>query len=276
MSKMSVLFHQKEHKYESVDLFEKINWVGVTTLVSKFKTPFNAKEVAIKSSQKKGSKWYGISPATILKIWEAETLRSTTLGSWYHDGEEQYLLSRDSISIGEHKYVIQKPIFNSEGIKIAPDQKLLPGTIYPEHFCYLKTIGVCGQSDRVEVTPNNVLNILDYKTNKEIELKSFVNWEGRSKRMLPPLYHIDDSNFWHYALQLSIYAYIILKHNPQLKVGELKIEHIIFEEAGRDEYDYPITLLNEKGEPIVKDKVLYKLPYLKNEVELILEHKKAA
>lgn len=274
---MAVLFYPKGHRYESVDLFEKINWTGVTTLVGKYKNPFNAKEVAVKSSQKKTSKWYGISPAEILKIWEGETLRATTLGSWYHDKEEVNILSKDTIHIYGADYRIQKSIYNEEGAKVAPEQKLIPGTIYPEHFVYLKGAGVCGQSDKVEVTYDNILNIKDFKTNKEIEMNSFVNWEGLSKRMLPPLYHLEDCNYVHYNLQLSIYAYIICKHNPQLKVGDLIIEHVIFEEAGRDRYDYPITLLDKNGEPIVKEIVPYKMPYLKTEVELILnDHKNAA
>jgi hypothetical protein len=60
--------------------------------------------------------------------------------------------------------------------------------------------------------------------------------------------------------------YIILKHNPKLKVGGLTIHHILFEEAGRDKYDNPITALDSNGDPVVKDIVQYDLPYLKSEV----------
>ena len=273
---MAVLFHPKNHSYESVDLFEKIKWMGVTTLVGKYKAPFDAKAQALKSSQNKKSKWYGISPVEIIRIWEGESLRSTTLGSWYHDKEEETLLSNKVINLYGAEYKVQPPIYNSEKIKVAPEQKLIPGTIYPEHFVYLKSVGVCGQSDRVECTYDNILNIRDYKTSKEIATSGYVNWEGLSKRMLPPLYHLDECEYNSYNLQLSVYAYIICKHNPLLKVGDLIIEHIIFEEAGRDKYDYPITLLDKKGEPIIKEIVPYKMPYLKTEVELIFNHFKAA
>jgi hypothetical protein len=80
-----------------------------------------------------------------------------------------------------------------------------------------------------------------------------------------PLNHLDDCNLNHYALQLSIYLFIILKHNPKLKPGTLTIHHILFEEAGRDKFDNPITALDTTGDPIVKDLVPYDLPYMKKE-----------
>ena len=40
--------------------------------------------------------------------------------------------------------------------------------------------------------------------------------------MYNPVSHLDDCNLNHYNLQLSIYAYIIKKHNPKLRVGNLK------------------------------------------------------
>jgi hypothetical protein len=45
---------------------------------------------------------------------------------------------------------IFKPSGETNGIRIAPSQKLDPG-IYPEHMVYLKSAGICGQSDLVEV-----------------------------------------------------------------------------------------------------------------------------
>ena len=67
-----------------------------------------------------------------------------------------------------------------------------------------------------------------------------------------------------------MYMYIILKHNPKLSPGSLTIHHIIFEEAGRDRFDNPISALDSYGNPIVTDVVQYDLPYLKKEaIDLI-------
>ena len=71
--------------------------------------------------------------------------------------------------------------------------------------------------------------------NKEIKKESYIDWEGISEKLSQPLSALDDCNFNHYALQLSIYMYIILKHNPKLIPGKMFIQHISFEEEGKDE-----------------------------------------
>ncbi|BCV02204.1 MAG: hypothetical protein CM15mV51_0180 [uncultured marine virus] len=76
---------------------------------------------------------------------------------------------------------IIKPIIDQNGIKIAPKQKLEEG-LYPEHLVYLKSVGLCGQADLVEII-NGTINITDYKTNKQIKEKGFKNWEGITSKM---------------------------------------------------------------------------------------------
>ena len=151
--------------------------------------------------------------------------------------------------------------------KIAPNQKLEEG-VYPEHLVYLKSAKLCGQADLVEVV-NGYINITDYKTNKEIKTKGFTNWEGITNKMFRPVNHLDDCNLNHYNLQLSIYAYIIKKHNPRLKVGKLNIQHVKFKQVGTDKNGYPI---NEhiNGEPVLDTVKMYELPYLKDEVRSLI------
>jgi hypothetical protein len=202
-------------------------------------------------------------PKGIQAHWTSETDRAITAGSWYHDQRESDLMIIDTLQRQGINIPIIKPIW--EGIvKRAPVQRLTEG-IYPEHFVYLKSAGVCGQSDRVEVIKDTV-DIIDYKTNKEIKLTSFVNWEGKSVKMSGPCSHLDDCNFNHYALQLSIYMYIILKHNPRHKPGKLMLHHVIFEKEGEDKFGNPISKKDKEGNPIVKTVVPYETPYMKSEV----------
>jgi hypothetical protein len=84
--------------------------------------------------------------------------------------------------------------------------------------------------------------------------------------MSGPLAHLDDCNYNHYALQLSIYMYIMLKHNPRYKAGKLMLHHVIFEKEGEDKFGNPIPLKNSEGNPIVKTVVPYETPYMKSEV----------
>ena len=265
---MSIIFNAEDHSYKSIDSDENINWISVTTLISKFKNPFNAEKVANKVSKKKNSKWYGIEPKKIQEIWNNESIRAMTLGTFYHDQREADMIEFDNIKRYGSTLPIFRAEFNEEGAKIALDQKLVSG-IYPELLVYLKSAGLCGQADLVEIV-NGYINITDYKTNKEIKEKGFTNWEGITSKMYKPLSHLDDCNLNHYNIQLSIYMYIILKHNPKLKPGKLIIQHVSFEKEGENAHGYPITKYDGQGEPIIKEIKIHDLPYMKEEVRSLI------
>jgi hypothetical protein len=257
---MSILkFTAQDHKYRSED---GADWLSVTSFISNFKQPFDADGIAEKCSKTKKSKWYGMTPQEIKEAWRLEAKRATDLGTWYHNQRESDICGLENMERHGHTVPIFKPI-EKDGVKYSPNQKLTDG-VYPEHMVYLKSANLCGQSDLVEVINGEVF-ITDYKTNKEIKIESFTNWEGVTQKMNPPVSHLDDCNLMHYALQLSMYMYIILKHNPKLKPGGLTIHHVIFEEQAKDKFGNPITALDANGDPIVKDIVPYELPYLKTE-----------
>jgi hypothetical protein len=264
---MSVLFKPERHQYISLDE-DNIDWISVTTLVKQLKQPFDAPTQAAKSSKNKRSKWYKMSVEDILTAWKNEGLRATELGTWYHNQREKDICGLQTLSVHDQEVPVFRPIYDQAGNKVAPSQKLTDG-IYPEHFVYLKSAGICGQSDKPEVI-NSVVDITDYKTNKEIKTQGFTNYEGITQKMLFPVSHLDDCDLNHYSLQLSLYMYIILKHNPKLRPGKLVLHHILFEEEGKDKFGYPIAKRDVEGNPIVANIVPYELPYLRTEVISIL------
>ena len=258
---MILTFKPEKHEYKSPDL--DIDWLSVTSFVAALKQPFDALKQAEKSSKNKRSKWYGMPVDHILFLWAAEGDRASLMGTWYHDQREQDLMEFTTIERHGITVPIIRPIYDDD-TKIAPKQSLEDG-VYPEHFVYLQSRGVCGQADRVEVV-NSYVNISDYKTNKEIKLVGFTNWEGITTKMLEPVAHMDDCHITHYGLQLSLYLYMILKHNPKLKPGKLTVEHIIFEEQGKDQYGYPVYKTNTEGEFMVKEVKMREVPYYRTEV----------
>lgn len=259
-----IKFIPDQHQYISLVPDDR-KWISVTTLIGMLKEPFDQLETATKCSTRKPgrwpNKWYRVPVKEIVAAWEGESNRSTELGTWYHYTKEQELYYSD-----QGVQVVQPILFN--GNKVASDQKLSEG-IYPEHLVYLDSAGICGQVDKPEVI-KGVLNIDDYKTNKEIKRQGFTNWEGISKKFLKPVQHLDDCEFNTYSLQLSMYAYIILRHNPTLTLGKLTIEHVRFEETGVDKYGYPITALVD-GQPVVKSVEKIIVPYLRKEVVSIID-----
>lgn len=263
---MMLKFKSEDHSYDSGDGTE---WTSVTRFVSQFHEEFDAASVAYKVSENKKSKWYGIPPDEIVEIWNNEAKRSTVLGDWYHNDREENLLMFDTITRHNKELQIFKPLYDGN-VKIAPDQKLVDG-VYPELLVYLNSIKLCGQSDLVEVV-NGEVHITDYKTNKEIKKEGF-SYRGKTKKLFPPVDHLDDCNFNHYALQLSTYMYIILRHNPNLKFGSMTIHHISFEKEGEDKFGFPIHKKTEDGYCVEKIDI-YDIPYLKKEVENMIKYSK--
>jgi len=265
---MEIRFNPKGHTYESIDPSKVIDWIGVTSIVSKLKEPFDADAIAPKSSKNKKSPWYGMDPEDIKAAWSSESKMAADLGRFYHDERETEITSFSTIVRKGKELPIFRTTWDGD-YKISPSQKLVEG-VYPEHLIYLKSAGVCGQSDRVEVI-NDTVDISDYKTNKEIRFESYRNWEGKAKMLLPPVSHLEDCEIVHYGLQLSLYMYMILKHNPIFKPGVLTINHVIFEEYSRNKFNQRTVVLDENKKPIVKNVVNHTVPYYANEAKAIIE-----
>jgi hypothetical protein len=260
-TKEMIQFLESTHSYTSI-VSDSKKWLSVTTVVGAMKPKFDAQVQAPKSSRNTKSKWYGMKPEDIIAAWDAEGKRSTDLGHWYHSRIEEQMLAQDSID----GLPVHRPIIQGE-YKQAPKQKLEEG-IYPEHMVYLDSVGICGQSDIVKVQEGFV-DIIDHKTSKEIRRKGYTNWEGVTTKMLKPVQHLDECEFNHYALQLSIYMYCILRHNPMLLPGKMIINHVKFVQNGIDQYGYPVVLL-ENGEPVVETIAPIVVPYMSKEVQSII------
>jgi hypothetical protein len=268
---MAVRFREENHTYESIDPNEKVDWLSVTKFVGLFKPKFDPVERSEKSSKNPRSKWYKVPPEKIREIWERETKRSTDLGTWYHKEREKDICDVETINRAGRPIPIVKPLQYIEE-KIAPEQRLSEG-IYPEHFMYLKSVGLCGQSDRVEVI-GDMVDIFDYKTNKEISTAGFKSWDGTVAKMAKPIQHLDDCHLVHYGLQLSTYLYMILKHNPLYKPGKLWIHHVTFKNCGYDEFGYPVVCRDDGDNPIPEKVVPYEVPYYRKEVEAMIKYLK--
>lgn len=260
---MSVKFYADDHKYISIDEREPIDWISVTRLIHFFKEPFDTVKMADACSKGKNPKYNKMKPEDIIALWASENKRAVNLGSWYHDQRERDLLACNTITREGRELQIVNPLMDGL-VKLAPDQQLVEG-IYPEHLVYLKSVGICGQADRIEIV-NDRIDVYDYKTNKEIKMESFVGKNGKSKKLLGPLSHLDECNYNEYALQLSTYMYIIQKHNFNLNPGKIQLDHVEFEIDHLDKNGYPVVAHDAKGDPMVKKVIPYELPYMKKEV----------
>lgn len=268
-----IYFEPKNHLYTSIKPeHSNLKWTSITSLFAGYHEKFDMNAVSKKCSNAKKGKWVGYSQKEIKQIWDDERIRAISVGNWYHDQREQDVLECQTIVQKGVELPVIKPIYDSENRKTASSQKLING-LYPELLIYMRSAQICGQADLIEVIDGKVY-VIDYKTNKEIKYKSFVNWEGMSKKMLGPLSHLDDCNFNHYALQLSAYMYMILRANPKLKPGGLTLHHVSFEKAGENEHGYPILKKDNDGNYVIDKVKEIHLPYMKQEVmDVIKNHK---
>ena len=77
------------------------------------------------------------------------------------------------------------------------------------------------------IKDGNRVKIIDYKTADKIEMKSHYEMSKKhSKKFSYPLSSIDDCNYNEYALQLSIYSWMLRQLDPTLEIVGLEIYHI--------------------------------------------------
>lgn len=140
----------------------------------------------------------------LLKEWEEKREASCIRGTAIHKEQELLHLSGQTQEI-------QK--LNLGGtFKTDTSNKIKSGVkgIYPELLLSRISedgkLRLAGQADLVIIDDMDVY-VLDYKSSKSIDTKSFYDKRLKKHSMMKyPLNNIQDTNFWHYTLQLSTYA----------------------------------------------------------------------
>lgn len=185
----------------------------------------------------------------ILDEWDNENRKSCERGTKIHaDFENSFYAKKKDISLSKFeiggKFECKQNYFELD----------IENGIYPEYLISRVSddgkLRIAGQIDLL-VKKGNKIIIADFKTNKKIETKSFFNQKTKtSVKMKFPLNNLDDVNYWHYCMQLSTYAWMIQKINPEFEIEDLVMIHIDHNDA----------------------MTIYHLPYLKDEVIKMLNH----
>lgn len=187
----------------------------------------------------------------ILDKWSEENRKSCERGTKIHkEIEESFYAHPKDISLQKFglggKFECKKDYSELD----------LEYGVYPEYLIYRESddgiLRIAGQVDLI-VKQGNEITIIDHKTNREIKQKAGFNTQTKSTaKMKYPLNNIDDSNFWHYTLQLSTYAWMLQKINPNFIIKDLILNH--YDHTGKN--------------------TLYHCEYLKHDVEKMLYHYK--
>lgn len=210
-------FDEVSHRYWCEDK----ELVSVTTLVNKFKPPFDrerwSKHVALRD---------GKTVEEVLCEWDHSRDWSCAVGTLVHSLCEEMVYASPERLLGmdlgdgvgrhaveffsDHPEIADGSRADAE-IMVCDPEFGLAGTI--DLFCSL----------------GGKTTILDWKTNKKIDKSGY-------GKMLPPIQHMPDCNFSVYSLQLNLYRRILASYGEE--VERMALVHL--REDGYKVYDVPV------------------------------------
>ena len=261
-------FYEDGHYYTYKD---KPVGISVTRFIAEYENEFNQQEVAEKVAEKNSKiindlyrisgevseqeyKMYPTSVQDILTQWKYKADFACAKGTTCHEyaqtlwSEEQYKIDRFDES-KEYYNAIEKIQYQADDfyndykdrLEHLQDELVVGSDEYDiasavDHLFYNKLTGG--------------LVLVDYKTNSTLKgYNDDIKNRKYTKKMKVPLHNIDDDSLHHYYIQLSIYKFLIEKYTG-LKVDEM---FIVYMSENIENYE------------------IIEIPYLKDEVEDILE-----
>lgn len=276
----NVAFNDENHKYFDIN-DESKQYISVTTLIGRYEQEFDKSFwSAYKTLEKLLSKdaWqlekksllaskkinkelldvYDISEndfnkaqQDILDEWDKTNREACERGTKIHaDLENSFYKAGKNVNL--QKFGIGGKF---ECRKDYSDLDLEYG-VYPEYLIYRESndgiLKLAGQIDCIVKSGNDII-LIDHKTNKKIDQKGGFNTQTKQTvKMKYPLNNLDDCNLMHYTMQLSTYAWMLQKINPNFVIKDLILNH----------YDH-------EG-----NNTLYHCEYRKHDVEKMLYHYK--
>ena len=237
------VFFQEEHYYEY-----KGNRVGVsvTRFIEQYTNEFDKWGIAEKVAKKEGK-----DINEVLDEWEYKNRFACLKGSNCHEYAQSLwskgLYHFDSFDDTQAFKIANKTIFE-QADNFYND--------YKEFYEHIQDEQVVGSTDydiasAIDHILYNKLTcgvaLVDYKTNSDIRKN-----EKYAKKMKFPLQHLKDTTLTHYFIQLSIYKYLVEKYT-----------NIQFDEMF-------IVYMSEN----IENYEIIEVPYLKDEVEKILENRR--
>jgi len=206
---VEIKFNEKQHKYYTTKVQD---FTSATTLIHKYFKPFDRDNIARRYATKHGLNFYDV-----LNKWQHEADISIELGNMVHKFCEEKLLNLDYTIkpyTDKHKNVLRVADrtvdFLLNNFEFIESEKI----IFSEEYKVAGTIDLL-------MKRNNVIYILDWKTNKKIETKNIYHKYG-----LDCISHLDDNNYTHYQLQLNLYKWLLQKENYYNCDIKLKLIHI--------------------------------------------------
>lgn len=234
-----MIFYESTHKY----IEDGQEFTPVTYFIKSFQEWVDWDKEAEKKAKK-----LGIPKEELLKQWETNRNNASEKGTRFHKKmEDKYLISTEGIQVNDT--ILPVSYVNTiDGVKEDKSIKLEDNTVYTEKMIWSNKYKICGTADLVEVVDGKI-NIKDYKTNAKLEFEAWKHPLKGSKKLKYPVNSLDDCNGSIYQLQLNVYMYMLLMQNRHLKMGDMTLLHVVFEEGSENEFKMiPYTV-----KPLIKE-----------------------
>lgn len=173
-----ISFDKDSHTYT----YKGEQFDGITSWISNYTKPFDKQKISKAYGRK-----HGMSQDEVLSLWQSDQ----EYGNNLHDSVEEY------INTGAIDPEFEEEI---ENFQAAMDQYGLK-PIAAEFLIYDEAVKRASMVDVVCEKDGKIV-IVDLKTMKNgIKMKSF-----RGRKMVYPLNHMYDNNYWKYCLQVTLYT----------------------------------------------------------------------
>ena len=218
----------QNHEYK-LKTNSDISFTSVTTFINSFFEPFD--DIKISNHLVNNvPKYFGRTPESLIEDWNVARKYGTEvhleIENWIKNGTEP----KDSRAVFAKSWI--------GGYVNKPHIKTLS-----EVIVFSEELGIAGTIDILMMNQDsNEYVLIDWKTSKRIDMKSFKGKMGIKKETKK----IEDCNYNHYALQLSLYRYILETYYG-ININRQIIAH-----------------LKEDGVQT------YSTPYMKNEIKNML------
>lgn len=233
---------EEDHRYFSTDGYE---WKSCSAVLKNLEEPFYAKAVALRCANGNAAK-----ARALQQEWDEIREDACDYGHDIHSAMERFIKEGvyDS-ELGEMQERLYKEVM------MGYDQICSERTLYmqwpnPDNPSELKRYA--GQSDKIFVRKGrNVIDILDYKTNKRngirfdssyVDKKTGLTMPGK-KFLLEPLSHLEKCEYNKYAIQLSDYG-LMAETTYGVNIGKMALVYIYKDSKDRWDYSvYPVPYL---------------------------------
>ena len=238
-------FFESDHHYEYKG--ERIG-CSVTRLIEEYTQEFKQQEIAEKVAIRDGK-----TVQEVLDEWKYKNQFACAKGSTCHEfvqciwNKKKY---KPLFFDKSEKYFMAVNKIQDQAVNFKIDYSERLEHLFDEYIIGSEEYDIASAIDHLFINKlTGGLVLVDYKTNSYL---SGYNKKAYSKKMKVPLQHLNDDALHHYYIQLSIYKYIVEKYT------NLKIE------------DMFIVYMSEN----IDNYKIIEIPYLKNEVEKILENRR--